>query len=87
VVSHQAVSAHRNGAQRTPLGHHLSVCPIVIVQEKGLLTTTALLGYVMGYARSHYSCHSCHERIRSQVGSYLQEKSIVSPELDLILYP
>jgi len=69
VIWHQAPCPDLNSVFAAPFGHQVKIGYVIVVTEKGLLSTVAALGDVVGYARGYNSCNSCHGWTIAETGS------------------
>ena len=81
MVWHEAVCPDCNIVLGTPFSHEFYVELIVVFAEKSLLPTVSTLGYMMGIAGYHHSCHSCHGAFLWLWTSLVNKKLVWCPQI------
>ncbi len=63
VIGHETIAPYFNPIFGVPLCHQSHIGSVIVITEKGLLTTMTPLGNMVGTMWYNNSCYSCHTDI------------------------
>ncbi len=85
VIGHETIAPYLNLIFGAPLCHQRHIGSVIVITEKGLLTTITPLGNMMGKIWYNSSDYSCHTNIICTSG-YIANNKYCFPLYPMILY-